>query len=196
MAFPTTPVLDDINRADADPISGNWVITAWPGRGIQIVSNQIKQSVFQGLAVWDDLFDADQEVYYTLPAISVTSTTFLYARTNDFSVGAGDAYCYLVNNGSSLNRIDNGVFTQLGSTMTITIVIGDKFGLSVIGTTLTAYRKPSAGSWGPIDTRTDSTYSAAGYISCSSNTSADRMDDFGGGTYVDPDKGPGTRGMF
>jgi len=68
---------------------------------------------------------------------------------------------------AQLFRHDNGTpqtgLTAIGSSTDILVSDGDAFGLRMVGSTLTAYRKPVAGSWTQILTGTDATYSAAGF---------------------------------
>jgi hypothetical protein len=78
-------------------------------------------------------------------------------------------------------RVDGGSSTTLGATAAQTVSVGDKLGIRAIGSTIEAwYYDSSAGTWSFLFSRTDSTYSSAGYIAMESRGSA--LDDFGGGT--------------
>ena len=70
-----------------------------------------------------------------------------------------------------INRIDNGAFTQLGATFTFRQSRwATQLGWRRLVRRITAYHKPSAGSWSSaLASRTDTTFSGAGYIGMSGN---------------------------
>lgn len=86
--------------------------------------------------------------------------------------------------GCSIWRADNGSPTQLGSAFAFTVSSGDSLGLSVVGSTLTAYYKSGSGSWTTLGSRTDATYSAAGNLMIIATDAGAVLDDFGGGTIT------------
>lgn len=196
MAFPTTSILDSGSGTNSNPING-WTADIF-GKGntaLQRTSNQITgSSSSQMNDGWfgSTNYGPDSEVYWTMnttPGDFKTIGGFL--RIQGPGASTADAYDieYLhVNAGGSsvtINRVDNGVDTQLGATISQDMAAGDSLGLSITGSTLQAYYKASAGSWGTLSTtRTDSTYSSAGKIGLEIELSTARVTNFGGGTIV------------
>ena len=185
MAFPTTSILDNFNRSNESGIgagAGTWTSPVFSGDGdIALTSNQI---VFVG---WDSAYyDAaqygpDSEVYATVTATSATGTEIV-CRHNPSGVGGG-VYNYMLHTSRTVMEFywtHNGTQTQLGASVSVTIADGDSIGLEAVGSTLTAYHKPAAGSWTSKGTRTDSSITAAGYVGIAGNGS--NVDNFGGGT--------------
>lgn len=191
---PTTLVLDDFNRTNSTTISANWTeadTLSIPGSTLELNTNQLRNSSgSNSVARWNvSTFGGDSEVYCdvpTLPASGDWIGLFLRMGTG----GTGDGYVLEVyNDGGSpdlyLFRIDNTSYTQLGSAVTNGVAAGDALMLRAVGSTITAHRRQS-GVWSTSMTRTDSTYSAAGYIGVYGAGTTFRLDDFGGGTYVPP----------
>jgi hypothetical protein len=197
MAFPTTSVLDDFNRSnEGPPPSANWTDLL---NGMEVVSNACKgdNGGDANVSLWDAAtYGADCEAYLTITTRgSNLQLLYLFARCTTLNIATFDGYDveYTVVDGVNndtviINRIDNGVTTQLGATITLEFANGDKLGIEAIGSTIKAYRCPSGGSWGDISSggRSDSSYGSAGYVGlgCYSNTYV--LDDFGGGTVVSP----------
>ena len=184
MAFPTTGVLDTFNRANGDP-GPNWTSPAWLGlHKFQILSNQVQFTTIgdEGDGYWNPAtFGPDAEAYTLIPTISFGGSLLIRLGSPGASVNG-----YRLQFGASfqiLYRLDGGVVTQLGATITATVSDGDSIGIDSVGSTLTAYRK-NAGAWATLETRPDATYSAAGYVGMTSSQDFVRVDDFGGGTVV------------
>lgn len=209
MAFPTTPVLDNFNRANEDPLSGGG---NWSGpillnmNKMKVVSNATQQSTVigsqSGSSFWNAAtFGPGVEVYVTIPTmwINNSSDVWLWLNGNAENSSGVDGYIlYISQSGGAftwiLNRKDNGVDTQLGGNIgTQAIANGDAIGLEDLnGGTLQAYYKPSGGSWGTTGTtRSDNTYTS-GHIGYSKGfvDSTSILDDFGGGTI------PGSSVLF
>jgi hypothetical protein len=197
MAFPTTPVLDPFTRANENPLAnGSWAsLTPFDGGGMKLVSNTARSSIADGSwagSYWSaGNFGPDTEVFVTVVTKPATNGHVfdLYVRGNsgdltnfpsyslEYSRQAGtDAFKFI--------RYDVGSSTQLGSTMNQEVSNGDAIGLSVVGTTLTAWYKASGGSWASLGTTTDGTYAGSGKIAFDSNDASGAMDDFGGGTLA------------
>jgi hypothetical protein len=72
MTFPTTPILDDFNRAnEGPPPSANWSAyhASWGfGDGLEVVSNQCKGNSYNLCGDWwsVETFGSDCEVYVTI----------------------------------------------------------------------------------------------------------------------------------
>lgn len=196
MAFPTTAVIDDFNRANSGSLGSNWGADPFnfAGANFDVLSNQaVGNNSAYCANYWSAAtFGADSEVYVTC----VTKPT----NGGDWALGARivnpdttgvDGYRLQVDSDAGtdewkVQRVDNGVVTQLGATATQEIASGDAVGLEVIGTTVKAYYKASGGSLSEVASRTDATYSAAGNISLEAfdNGGDPVFDDFGGGTVV------------
>jgi glucose/arabinose dehydrogenase/PKD repeat protein len=69
--FPSTPVVDDFNRADG-ALGGSWVASTTAG--LAIVANQLAQTSGGSSPVWNGaIFGPDQEAYVTLNVITASS---------------------------------------------------------------------------------------------------------------------------
>ena len=192
MAFPTTAVLDNFNRADGSPPSG-WSQPLYTGDGnITINTNQLALSTGTAANGWLDgaTYGPDCEVYCTIPTLpSDGNPTDLFARVADPGTATPDGYQLRQWQDASqdyfeVRRIDNGVGTTLGATINQTFAAGDSFGMSIVGSTIEVWYKPSAGAWTSLGTRTDGTYGSAGYLGIQIWFGTVRVDDFGGGTIA------------
>ncbi len=199
MAFPVNGILDTFNRANSTTTVGaNW--TAFTAVGANsgnegILSNQLYNpfgsfSNYTGMYWNPSSFGPDSETYITLATkytANAGDNLTIYGRQVHVSpLGTENDYSVQVNvdNGQlRINRDDSGVGTQLGASITQTISSGDKVGLQIIGSTISAFYN-TGGGWSDIGDRTDSTYSAAGDIGwyIPGNTQDGRYDDFGGGS--------------
>lgn len=192
MAFPTTSLLDDFNRANADPISGTWTtpIGLSGGAGaIEIVSNQVAGRAGDGM--WDlTTYGPDLEAWFTMvdkPGNGLGGI-FAYGRMSTLTNTAnGYSVDFRVTGGTDTIRIiryDAGSGTVLDSTGQ-TFNAGDGIGLEIIGSTIKMYRRDT-GVWGEVFSFVDATYSAAGYIGLGKLPDSTAQDDFGGGTIGVP----------
>jgi len=189
MAFGATSVLDDFNRANG-AVGASWS-KIWSGdTALTIISNAVAND---GSASWSNggwnvaTFGADCEVYLTLTTTNPSGFN-LYARMSALNTAGGPNGYRLSYNGDgtwNIQREDAGSQTTIGTAnIARTIANGDAVGLEIVGSTLTFYYKASGGSWASVTTRTDSTYSAAGYIGLEFQGSTWRGDNFGGGTLA------------
>lgn len=195
MAGPTTAVLDDFNRADG-ALGANW-----PSSVIEfntkcvIVSNAAKAAdASRNDARWTASFGPDSEAYGTVSIVPAnTLGQYLYVRIAN--PNSATMNCYAIKftrfDGApdtrvAYQRFDSGVATTLGANETgfPSPVAGQKYFLDATGSTITGHLFDS-GAWTDISSRSDATYSAAGYIGMGfQSNSAGQMDDFGGGTVV------------
>jgi hypothetical protein len=196
MPFPTTSVLDTFTRADDLVGAGNsnWAVSR--NSGLYIYTNEagpFSAAISQANS-WAASFPANQEVFYTLRG-SVPNPgfwTMCYVRLQTSTNLDADCYYLLTFTTTGTNNDEQSLWsqvslvnTQLGATINLGVdtALGDQFGMSASGTTITAYRNgTSTGS------RTDSAIAAAGYIGLQTqaNSGAVRMDDFGGGAIAIP----------
>lgn len=196
LLFPTTPVLDDFNRADGG-LGGDWGAIV-PGVGVQplaISSNEAAPSASGVCAeYWSgESFGADCEVYVTLAAAPGTGNgVAVGARVADpGSVSTYDGYdvVYTQSGGTDtivVRRVTDVVPTTI-LTINLDLSAGDKLGMSLVGDLIRVYVDDGDG-WVSVGEVLDSTYeNQGGYlvIATTSGTAA-RLDDFGGGDVVEP----------
>jgi hypothetical protein len=185
VAFPTTAVLDTFTTA-ANP-SPNW--TDSPD-GISYGGLRAFTGI--GRPVSTDCYDyynvitpgADCEIYATMTA--VVDGTDLYLRLAPVGSTSVDGYFVKRVDASNvtIRRLDNDAGTTLGASISQAVSNGDGLGLEAVGTSLTAYYKAGAGSWGSLGSRTDATYGSAGRLGVYLPSTATQIDNFGGGTVV------------
>lgn len=216
MAFPTTAALDTFNRANG-ALGANW--TANPtndgSAAFTIISNAA-----QGAAATDSgdasyynvaTYGPNAEAWVDLPTgpngffeLSVflrIAQPSAVASTADgyqvFITGTAAGASYAVD--LSIYRIDNAVQTELGSTQTgLTFTAGNGFGASVRGSTIQAFSGTGA-SWPTFgDSRTDATYTSAGYIGMTLFESfrTATINNFGGGVALATTDGEAAASMF
>lgn len=185
MTFPTTPILDNFNRADG-PIGANWFIPS-PWNSPLVSSNTCINPGTDGTqATWDTIMaGADCEVYITVITVSAADSFDLWARCSSKSFLTGDAYNLYIDPAGTwtLYRYESPASFTVLATGAISIGTGDSVGMSVVGDLVTAYFKDSGGSWAELGHATDAIITAAGYISFDLNPNVSMaVDDFGGGT--------------
>lgn len=195
MAFPNTPVLDTLAGAS---LSSSFTTPSLgePHTVLQDASGAYASGsdATTGSAYYNPkMVGADCEVYATVTAQVSGNLILLWARvTNPGGASAPSLNCYLLDvfNGTSwtLYKAVAGTFTALNTFTNQVISNGDSFGLSVVGSTITAYYKAAAGSWvtngNPF---TDTAIAGPGYIGFGGVARSDhfpRLKNFGGGTLV------------
>lgn len=193
MAFPSTSILDDFNRANASTLGSNWsILKSYAGTGdLGIISNAAYNPEPQFDTYVDMYYNVatygpDCEVYLTEVTEPTADGLVLYLRIQE-PTGSYDGYGLgaLANNDWEVRRIDNEVSTVLGATATQAIANGDKIGFEAIGDTLKGYIY-TGGSWTEVLSRTDAAYGSAGHLGfyATAEVVTWRYDDFGGGTVV------------
>ena len=179
------PVIDNFNRANEGPPANGWVTIF--GAGLKVLSNQAATDGVSGdNGGWytQQKYGPDCAVYATIVA-SGGGFCDLYVRGSGTTAATSCGYDFgmqAATNVLRFFRLDNGVFTQLGTSIAQTITSGDALGGTVVGGTLTMHYKTAAGSWQVMGTVTDSTYTASGYLGMSFNNTTQAYDNFGGGT--------------
>lgn len=185
MAFPTTGVLDDFDRAnEGPPPSSNWTSAIeGSGGGHSVLSNQMKANSTPSSNWWNAAqFGPDCEVH--LEIVTFSNGSYVWIRIQSPGSAAVDGYLvFIATTTITTYRCDNGGFTQLGASDSVTYSNGDSVGLEAIGTDISVYRK-TGGSWGAaVQSRSDATYST-GFIGVRSPSISSIWDNFGGGTVV------------
>ncbi len=188
-SFPTDGMLDNFNRADSASLGSNW--GAFSGySNLDLNGNQCRNPATAGTTAYaGNYYNAAQygpdcENYLTLAA-RPTDGAYMMLRVGG-TLSTPNAYAFGLNSGGSgvhsLLRVDSGLPTPLGATFSQALAVGDSIGISAVGSTLSAYYKPSGGNWTLLASRTDSTYSSAGYLAVASTVGGWKADDFSGGT--------------
>jgi hypothetical protein len=204
MAFPTTSVLDDFNRADG-ALGTNWSTLSGGAAG-NVATNQWRSIAGGGgysETWWNPAsFTNTQEVFCTVTALAATGASnqvFLdiFQGWSTSSTAALSGYQLVYTRNTSNDQLQifkytNGAFAQLGTTTTLAarLVANDKLGFErTSGGVLTGYTNQSA-TWSSQVTTTD----AAGFFSggqaanlgigAFDSAIAWRLDDFGGGQTV------------
>lgn len=208
--FPTTPVLDDFNRADETPLSqsGAWdgPVRAGTRTQLRLVSNTAARhtsgSTSEGYRVGTSF--TESEAYFTVSALpNTTDFALVFARIQ--SVESTNADCYAMevvrvgaNNYSiTAYRVDDAAFTSLAVVATgVDLAVGDKIGMDVTGTgatvTLRCFMDDGSG-WAQVGSdvsdSSGSRITSPGPIGLSIGGTTGglwRLDNFGGGEKVAP----------
>ncbi len=177
------PASDNFNRADVDPIAGNW--STIPNlENLQIYSNALRLSTSNtsnGIRWNADAFNNDQ--YSFLRVTARGEPPWYCDRGACVRVSASAATFYMFDGSLSNGVIDYykcvaGTFTKIGSPILDTINNGDTLKLKVEGTTLTGTHNEHDHA-----TRTDSTIvsGSAGIWMSGFTAGAATTDDWEGG---------------
>ncbi len=197
MAFPTTSVIDDFNRADeGPPPSSSWTgkVLSTDFDELRVISNVVGHSGGGNRTAWWNVgtFGADSEAYLDLSTYDSANYVGVFCRIQTPNTTSSDGYSFFSASSTTAEfyRHDNNSYTKLGATVTgLSWATGDGLGLEVVGSTLTGYKRTS-GTWASVSTRSDSTYTTSGYIGMYVDGATHRVDNFGGGTVVVADDEP------
>jgi hypothetical protein len=185
---PTTPVLDNFNRANGNA-GANWGLIKPSGFAALNVSNNAAVDAGTSQFTWDywkaATFGPDSEAYVSINSFAAGDVIRLGARVTNAGTNTHSGYYVAVTATGSwtILRITNGSNTTLATGPTQPLASGDKIAIRIVGSVITALHY-SAGTWQQVmtyDTAGDATrYTAAGRIALEFHTST--LDDFGGGT--------------
>jgi len=149
MALPAT---DNFNKADANPIGGNW--TTVPGEAaLKIVSSQCVQSLSganRNAAYWNaDSFNNDQYSKIKIVSLGTLNTVGPLVRVSP----SAETFYRVVTSTTTItiSKCIVGSFTNIGTTISYTFATGDTLKLAVVGTTLEVFVNDVS-----VGTRTDS----------------------------------------
>lgn len=200
--FPYPSVIDDFNRADANPLNTNWggpTITGSTFKRLKIVSNQVAHEdgatnnapAWYNVATYAAPFDVFMEIAasnkefgidYAISSPGTATASGYRWQTN----AAGSGITPLADRGLELWRYDSGSFTKLYGTPIIEVLANDQIGVRLLvnGTHYLMY-KTLNGTWQIVDTFTDTTYSSgyAGMMLAADTTT--RLDNFGAGVVIE-----------
>jgi hypothetical protein len=180
---PQTSVLDNFNRANG-PIGANWGQIFGGFVDFTVSNNEAADPSTSSFAwdYWSALrFGPDSEAYATITTIG-TDAVRVCARMTNPTTTQRSGYCVQAAGSTwTIRRIDNGTGVQVGVSATQTVAAGARLGITVVGTTITAWYSPNASSgWTQLLVLTDTTYQGSGFIALEARAS--HVDDFGGGT--------------
>lgn len=188
MFFPTTTILDNFNRVNqGSPPSSNWSLSAISSSDdFKVISNQGVSEDEDANWYWNTESFSDSEVYFTfasLPQIDDFVTVQLrWDIVNDIAYGLSATTIDGVNYTLEFYYYD-GASVNLFATYSKVLSIGDKIGISAIGSNISAYYKSISGIWTLLGSFTD-THLTSGYLGLYlSVLSPFKIDDFGGGEY-------------
>jgi len=198
MAFPTTGILDDFNRADENPLAnGNWSNPIRSGNaGMRLVSLRAAghTASADSTSYWSAAtYGPDSEAWVKIPTLMEDNgggnvTVFVRITTPGASLNCYMAIARRGTGNWQLYRCVSGSFVSLG-TAARSMVAGDGIGLEAIGTAIKVYRF-TAGAWNqtPILSVSDGNVTGSGNVGLGSfsgsSPSVARMTPFGGGTVV------------
>lgn len=174
MAFPTTPILDNFNRADEIPIAAPWVIIG--GADCRIVSNQFATSGGAYRQAYYSAFSStDVEFYATMATF--TGEMYMMFRMNGTTDANKTGYNVYI--GDTVVTLSRHPGPELG-TFNIVPASGDSIGVSAVRTALEVWFKVGAAAWTRIIQVNDGAYTS-GYCLLQCADTICRWDDFGGG---------------
>lgn len=205
MTPPSTPILDNFNRADAPTLGANWTVLSGYNN-LKIESNKAACDVNTICGdYYNQDFGPDCEAYITaLPtadAFPFGASEHLWIRhdavnntgyrivVSHFSNPPSPSYHLII---LDLYRVDIGSSTLLDESDPINVLgtTGYRFWISAIGDQINVYLSltTSGDTWSAILNATDATYSLAGKLNIASLGSVSYrgayLDDFGGGTLA------------
>lgn len=189
--FPTTPILDNFNRAnEGPPPSASWANSL--NYGLKVVSNQMAQAQTNALCDSRYLtsYGQEAEVYVDLISSVAGLSNQEFWLFTGLDYGSGDSFYAIFDiAGQSVKLYDSGVFKSLHS---FTFGVGDSFGLQITGTSnpvFHVWHKPSAGSWTEVHTYTYTGGTSRSGLLAITSWGTNVFDNFGGGN-VGPSSTP------
>lgn len=192
LPFPTTPVLDNFQRSNENPLSdgGKWGISGGVGATLKLVSHVVQDNGTFNFPTGVWLLDSwsDSETWVSGVQWGAGNEIDLYARTN-----ANDGYGYSISFFSGPGTICNcfrqdpgGVFVQIGGAIDgSALPNGTGVGIRMLGQMIEAWVQRPSEPWTLIGTfGPDATYRAPGHLAVSLDDTASpstTFTSFGGG---------------
>jgi peptidoglycan/xylan/chitin deacetylase (PgdA/CDA1 family)/N-acetyl-beta-hexosaminidase len=178
-----TPILDNFNRANENPLSGggNWS-SVFSG-GAQLLNNAVASSnTGTSTSAWRNSYTGDVEARATVLIPGNNAGVMTDATVN--GSGQLSGYLWQWQGGNSpatfaLYREDTDNFTQLATFNGFLLTAGDQIALQVIGSSVQGWVY-HLGSWQQVASATDTTY-RTGKLGLRVRGTTPIADDFGGG---------------
>lgn len=193
MAFPTTSLLDDFNRANIQLNGdGNWTSPMITGdSALSVESNVVSGAGSFASAYWSvAAFGANQEAYVTVSTKPGTGEAVeVWGRITGGGGSSVSAYFVDVSIAAGADqwriwKSVSGTQSALGaSAVSQEINAGDSIGIEISGSTITAYYK-TGGTWSSVTSVSDSDVTGTGNIGMVLQGTTARLDDFSGGTLA------------
>jgi peptidoglycan/xylan/chitin deacetylase (PgdA/CDA1 family) len=183
-----TPILDNFNRANENPLSGGGNWGALSSGGAQLLNNAVASSgTGTTTSGWKDSYTGDVEARATV--LISTDNAGLVAHASLNGVGQLSGYLWQWQGANSpatfaLYREDANAFTTLATFAGFSLDPGDQLALRVIGDSVQGWVY-HLGSWQQVASATDTTY-RTGKIGVRPRGATPIIDDFGGGDVVAP----------
>ena len=181
VTFPTTPLIDNFNRADG--AIGSQYSMAWTGSiPDTITSNQVVAKTGGSGSYLNTPLPANQEVYFkvvTPPSGGTAGEIDIEVRWQGLS-GPG-YYASIFNGAWQINKYDGANLTSLNSVVASPPSAGDSVGMSIVGNVITLFYKAGSSPWVQMVQATDSTYTGGGYVGWWMGDGG-VIDDFSGGS--------------
>src|SRR5581483_11436202 len=185
-AGPTTPVLDNFNRANG-PVGANWTVIKSGSFASMNVSGSAAVNANSAQFAWNywnaASFGPDVEAYVTVTSYGSSDVIRIGARVIVGTSYSGYFVAIAANGTWSILRIDNASVTTLATGIVDPLTSGDQIAIRIVGSVITALHGTSTG-WRQIlsyDTSHDTTrYTTAGRLALEFRYST--LDGFGGGT--------------
>lgn len=187
-AFPSTPLLDDFNRADG-ALGANYSAGAYAAAS-RIVSNRAVPVAGGAWSsrYWNPSTFKDCEAWVDLAVLPAGFKVELYLRAIA-GANLNQYTCYITSGAVNIDKTIADVSTNI-ATASVSFAAGDKFGIRCLGNTLSGYRYiANAGGWDqtPVVSGTDTgsiLTTATGNIAFAltdGGTGTVAIDNFGGG---------------
>lgn len=198
--WPQSPtVLDAFGRTE-NPIASGW--TALPaadadtmktnGSAAQPTTISSAKALNNAAYYSTTSFAPDQYVFMThttLESDGTSGNTSLFLRLQNIGTGTVQGYaldCPRQRSGLDewrWRRVTASAFVAIGTSFFQEVAANDSVGMSVVGTKLYAWYKPTGGAWQMLAQFNDSTYPTGGFIGMSSayGFGVPALDNFGGG---------------
>ena len=186
---PTTPVLDNFNRANG-PVGTGWSLIKPTGFAVMNIASSAAVDSSGTAFAWNywktASFGPNAEAYVTIQSYGASDVIRIGARVTGGGTTSPSGYYVAVSATGvwSILRIDKGGSpVTLASGVTQPLAAGDKLAIRIVGSLVSALHYTTTG-WTQVlsyDTSHDSIrYTAAGSLALEFLSS--RLDDFGGGT--------------
>lgn len=185
MAFPTTGILDNFDRANENPLSdgGNWGDRNVAGE-LQLLNNKaqgVTGSTTLNSRYWTAVtFGPDCEAYITVATLPNQDYIRLWLRIQNPGAVGETGYMMQWQNDANGVRIfketAREAYTALAQDAAARFVVTDQLGFQAIGTSLTVYQNGTS-----VLNTTDATITDAGNIALGVRSNTVTLDDFGGG---------------
>jgi peptidoglycan/xylan/chitin deacetylase (PgdA/CDA1 family) len=184
----STPILDNFNRANENPLSGGGNWSALSSGGAQLLNNAVASSgTGTSTSGWKTSYTGDVEARTTVLISTDNAGVMTHASLN----GAGQlsGYLWQWQGGNSpasfaLYRGDANAFTTLATFNGFSLDPGDQLALQVTGSSVQGWVY-HLGSWQQVASATDTTY-RTGKIGLRVRGTTPIVDDFGGGQVQAP----------